>query len=545
MQTIALRLLRLGAPLGLPARIAMVLSAVLVTACGSSSVPAGSSSNGDAGQLPVVGSCPDGGDLVTTAELFPDLLPSEQTLESWQRRMVELGPRFTGSPALQAWHDFMADEMRSYGLDVVREPLSLEWWDHHTYTLTLIVDGQETVIPVASFYPYSGSTPVGGVSGELADAGAGLPQEFAVGDFVDKVVIYEEDQLPLTLSLLYSTTTYVHDPDNTMTPATPYKRASVSFLTPQERTSVGSARDAGAVAAIVSYEASAENAAGQYTPFLSNPGDSQGLPTLYVDRATGDMLKASIAQGAQIRLQLLVDKFPNASTDIVIGTLPGTNSDEFMLFNTHSDGTSASQENGTLGILSMARYFSSLPQECRQRTMVFVMMPGHFHNGFGGDTAGFIDMHPEIIEKSVASLTMEHLGQPEWLDDETGFHPSGEFEPGVWYGTDNAVQSLMASAVIAEDLRRVFVNRPIGAIYFGVGSPLNNNGVPNASYITGPNMMLSFAFNQHVEKVDYARMANEIRSAARIATSMDATATEVLCAGVRTQAPDALSGCFR
>ena len=524
-------------------RVALAFTMATLVACGNSGVPGGADGD-DNGALPIVDTCPDGGDLATTAQLLPELLPSEQTLETWQRRMVDLGPRFTGSPALAAWHDFMADEMASYGLQVTREPLALEWWDHHTYTLTLIVDGQETVIPVASFYPYSGSTPAGGVTGALADAGSGLPQEFAVGNFVDKVVIYEEDQLPLTLSLLYSTTTYVHDPDNTMTPATPYKRASVSFLTPQERTSVGSARDAGAVAAIVSYEASPENAAGQYTPFLSNPGDSQGLPTLYVDRATGDMLKAAIAQGAQVRLELLVDKFPNAATDIVIGTLPGTNPDELMLFNTHSDGTSASQENGTLGILSMARYFSALPQECRNRTMVFVMMPGHFHNGFGGDTAGFIDMHPEIIRKTVASLTMEHLGQPEWLDDESGFHPSGEFEPGVWYGTDNAVQSLMTNAVIEEDLRRVFVNRPIGVIYFGVGSPLNANGVPNASYITGPNMMLSFAFNQHVEKVDYSRMANEIRSAARIATSMDATATDVLCAGVRTQSPGALSGCF-
>ena len=57
-------------------------------------------------------------------------------------------------------------------------------------------------------------------------------------------------------------------------------------------------------------------------------------------------------------------------------------------------------------------------------------------------------------------------------------------------------------------------------------------------------MMLSFAENQHVEKVDYARMAAEIRSAARIATAMDATSTEVLCAGVRSQSPTTPSGCF-
>ncbi len=520
---------------------ALVAAGLLLTACGQSNSSAGSDAPTPPAE-PVA--CPEPGDLTTAAEVLADRLPDEALLEIWQRRMVERGPRFTGSPALAAWHDFLAEELASYGLSVERDPMSLEWWHHHDYSLTLIVDGVETPIPVASFYPYSGYTPDGGVVGRLADAGAGLPQDFLLGDFSNTVVIYEEDQLPLTLALLYSTTSYVHDPDNTMTPATPYRRASVSFLTPQEQVSVGLARDAGAVAAIVSYDASAENAAGQYTPFLTNPADSQGLPTLYVDRATGDRLKAAIADGAQVRLELLVERDPDAETDIVIATLPGMRPDEVMLFNTHTDGTSASQENGTLGILALARYFASLPQQCRQRTMTFVMMPGHFHNGFGGDTAGFISRYPELIGRSVASLTMEHLGQPEWLDDEQGFHPSGEYEPGVWYGTDNVVQALMTAAVQAEDLRRVFVNRPIGVIYFGVGSPLNAAGVPNASYITGPNMMLSFAEDQHVEKVDYARMAAEIRSAARIATAMDATSTELLCAGVRSQSPTTPSGCF-
>jgi hypothetical protein len=530
-------------------RLALLsLTLAVVAGCGSSNAPGGKGglSPPRSGLPPGPVSCPSGGNLTVAADIIPELLPGEQTLEEWQRYMVNLGPRFTGSPALRGWHDFMARTLASYGLDVVRDPIPIEWWHHRRWSLKLIEDGVETAYPVASYYPYSGFTPLGGIVGELADAGTGLPHEFALGNFNGKIAFAEEDMLPLTAALFYSTATYVHDPDLTLTPLTPYKRASVSFLTPQENTTVGSpssAARAGAVGLIISYEASAENAAGQYTPFLTSPMSSQGVPTLYVDRATGDRIKDKIADGVQARLELVVEKHPGQFTDDIIATLPGSQPDEVIIFNSHSDGTSASQENGTLGIMALARYFSSLPLSCRQRSMVFVLTPGHFHNGIEGDTAGFINRHPEIIAKAVASVTMEHLGQQEWLDDVvTGFHPSGMFEPGAFYGSQNTVQLMIKNAVVAEDLRRTFVLRPIGVIYFGVGSGLNARGVPNAAYITGPNSMLSFANNQHLDKVDYGRMAAEIRTATRVAATMDAAPREILCAGM-PPSPDGPTGC--
>jgi len=397
-------------------------------------------------------------------------------------------------------------------------------------------------VPVASYYPYSGSTPAGGIVAELADAGAGLPPEILAANVAGKIAFYEEDMLPLTAALFYSTATYVHDPDMTLTPLTSYKRASVSFLTPQETASLTVAQAAGAVGAIVSYEASYDNAEGQYTPFLTNPADSQGVPTLYVDRATGDMIKARIAQGASARLELVVEKHPDDFTEDIIATLPGL-TDEVIIVNTHSDGTSAAQENGTLGVMALARYFAALPLNCRQKTMIFTLNPGHFHSGIGGDTQRFIDNHPEIMDQAVASVTLEHLGQTEWVDDVTGFHATGFYEPGAFYGSQNSVQVLMKNAVVAEDLRRVFVLRPIGVIYFGVGSPLNARGVPNAAYITGPNMMLAFGQNQHLDKVDYSRMAAEIRTATRVAASMDATDSAILCAGMPVSQTGATTGC--
>ena len=521
---------------------------LLLSACGNSGGPAGHGVNAPGGPNPPPlppgpVSCPSGGDLSTAAELLPDRLVDEATLAQWQKAMVDLGPRFTGSEAHKRWHQFLISQLKAAGFTVELEPIPLEWWHHRKWSLTLVENGVETQVPVAGYYPYSGDTPEGGIVAEAVDAGLGLPNDLALANVGGKIAFYQEDLLPTKAAIFFATASYVHDPDLTLTPVTDYTRASLSFLSPQEQTSLTVASTLGAVGAVISYGASAENAAGQYTPFLTSPGNSQGVPALYVDRATGNMLKTRIAAGAQLRLELVVDKFPQAETEDIIATLPGSDPSETLIVNTHTDGVSASQENGTIGIVSLARYFGSLPKACRKRSIVIALTPGHFHNGIGGDTARFIDRHPEIIGTSVGSLTLEHLGQTEWVDDSTGFHATGLIEPGAFYGSQNTMQLLIANAVIAEDLRRTFVLRPIGVIYFGVGSPLNARGVPNAAFISGPNMMVSYAANQHLDQINYPRMAKEIRTAVRLLTAMDATDTNTLCLGMPFSQTGEPTGC--
>ncbi len=480
--------------------------------------------------------CPLAGNELQVAEIDSTLLMDEAELGMWQQRMVELGPRLTGSPALDAWHDQLAAELEWMGLEVERENVPVTWWDHREWSLDMLDGESPEPITLSSYYPYSGFTPDAGVTAEIVDIGKGLPQDFILNDVAGKIVFLEVDLLPLTLALFYATASYVHDPDLNTTPLTDYTRMSLSILTPQlsilppeQTTALEMAEMQGAVGAVISLQGSADNVAGQYSPFHAGPGDHH-VPAVYVDRETGDALKQRL-NGQQATLRLLVEESVNPGMTDIIATLPGQ-SDEVVIVNTHTDGTSSAEENGTIGVLSMARYFSSLPLKCRQRTFVFVLTPGHFQ-GSVDDTTRFIRNHPDIIARAVGSVTPEHLGQAEWLDDANGFHPSGLPEPGVFYGSyAPAVQGMMAQAVMAEDLRRVIVSRPIGPIYFGVGSPLNQNGVPNAGYLTGPNTLYSWASNQHLDKMDYARMAAEIRTTTRVAATMDGASRTALCIGM-------------
>ena len=380
--------------------------------------------------------CPSKGDLTTAAEILPDLLPDPDTLWEWQTFMVGLGLRLPANEPLAKWHDFLAAKLEGFGLDVVREPVSVgEWYDHRAWSLTLLDNGKETNVPVASYYPYSGQTPEGGVVGELADAGLGGEEDFDEGDFTGKIALIEQPRFPVPIAAL-ANPSYVYDPDNNVDLMEPYDRASIAFLAPQVE-SPALARDAGAVAAIIALDYSPGNAAGQFTPFQDPP---QGIPTVYVDQPTGAMLRERVAQGATVRLELLVDIHESGITHDIIATLPGRSSDEIIIVNTHTDGTSSAEENGGIAVLALAQYLSSLPDVCRDRTFIFVLTPGHFYYDLE-DTQRFIDRHPEIIEKSVGSLTTEHLGQMEWLDDEMGYHATGLPELSVLYGSDTPVQS--------------------------------------------------------------------------------------------------------
>lgn len=471
--------------------------------------------------------CPAPGELVSEA------LMSRDELWSLQEQMVDVGLRFTGSPAHKAWLDIIETELIGDGLSVERHPGAMKRWDHTSWSLKLIEDDVETDVPVASFYPYSGSTPPGGVVGELADAGDGLPLNFQLGDFTGKIAVVHEVVAPLTVgSLIYPVLTYQHDPDLTLTAASDYKRAWTTILNPQNSVvtrdtgSLYAAHAAGAAAVIIALDLDAENAAGQYTPLSWDP-EGREMPALFVDRATGQLLDEKIAAGASARLELQVTEYPDDSVDELIATLPGVDPNELILITSHTDGPSASEENGNVGQIALAHYFASLPIECRQRTLVFVFEPDHFHHDVQVEHS-----KQELIDAAVASVTIEHLGQEEWADDELGYHPTGYYEPGVFFCSETPITQLAIDSVIEEDLRRVVIARPYaGYIYFGVGAPLHQAGVPNCSYISGPNALLSWADNQHLNKTDPDRIEREVRASIRLTSRIDATDATVLSAG--------------
>ena len=466
--------------------------------------------------------CPDAG------EIRDGKIPSAKRIWRDQLTMIENGPRIVANRALAEWQGYLAEEFADMGLEVEREGVSVNdgWWEHEEWSLQLIEDGEATDVPVASYRPYSGFTGPDGVEGELADAGLGSQAEFEAGDFDSKVALIEQPAVELTRGSLLTPDSLVHDPDGELAPSDPYNRAWTAIQAPQNA-SPGRARNAGAVAAIVQWDYSADGATGQWVPFAPQPSSADAVvPTLYVDRDTGGMLRERIADGARVRVTLDGNVHPEEGelTDDIVATLPGT-TDEVVIVNSHTDGTSASQENGGVGMLALARYFSSLPKHCRDKTLVFALPVGHFRAGLGGDTARFVQRNPEIVERAVGSLTLEHLGQMEWVDDELGFHPTGRREGAIHY-TSPSLVDIDWNAIVAEDWRFMQVT-PTNGPHFGVGSPLKAAGVPNIAFIAGPHHMFSWgerigdAYTQNLEQTSKSELHLDVRAFARMVSAMD------------------------
>jgi hypothetical protein len=342
-----------------------------------------------------------------------------------------------------------------------------------------------------------------------------------------RIVLFDCQTSPLTEHDFAPLTTYNYDPGTPPTATPNFKRIALSLIPPASVFA-----DAGAAGLIVTFDASPACAAGQYGPYGSA---ITGLPGLIVDRDTGADLRR-YAQGLPKARLTLTASVTKSSTSQLVGILPGDGStDEVMILNTHTDGMNFVEENGGVGLVHLARYFSRLPRSKRlKRTLVFSAVSGHFAGPALPQTRGFIDRHPDLVKRAAASLTIEHLGSSEWLDDARGYHPTGGPDMFVIWHSQTGIAGPVVDSMVANDLRHSRALRPAGDYMIAVGTAFNESGVPTVSSIVAPNYMVSWAENGHLAKFLPARAAREVRWAADLVTRFDSMSAAQLAAGDST-----------
>jgi hypothetical protein len=353
---------------------------------------------------------------------------------------------------------------------------------------------------------------------------AGLP-----GGAAGRIVLIDAQSPPaLTEDALLPLVTYTYDPDRPVTGTADYKRMWVgNAILPQLFSAVV---QSGAAGAVLILDGSAANTAGQYLPY-GNP--VAGVPALLVDRLTGERLRRQAQTTPTARLTLTASLDAVKSPQLV-GILPGAGkADELIVVNTHTDGMNAFEENGGIGMVWLARYFASLPSAARlKRTLVFSAVMGHFSPvSTTAQTTGFVLSHPDLIKRAVASLTLEHFGCSEWLDDARGYYPTGRHEAlGIWH-SQTPIAAPLVDSIVANDLRHASALRPAGSYMIAVGGPLHTAGVPSTSFIAGPDYLVSWADNGHLDKFVPGRAQQEVRWAADFLTRLDQIPAAQLGAG--------------
>lgn len=477
-------------------------------------------------------------------------LATDQGLRQLVQAMVDIGPRLTGNAAHKAYVNQLAAAFSELGLQVSRDTQVFDRWEVGSYGLKVARGGQMAPVAVAGYHPYSGSTPPEGITGRLVYLGTkppSLPDLRDIGDFdtlaaqltqqmsasatssaasvpgglKGAIVLVDLPNLPLFAGIFDLAKVYEYDPQDTIHFSTPYRRQWINgFLA----AIADIYKSLGAAGVVYIIDASPEDAKGQYLPFFSK---LKQFPGLLVDREVGAQLKWSALARANVCLILTATIERQATSDSLVAILPGMSS-ENVVINTHTDGQNAFEENGTSACIALARYYAAMPITQRPRTLVFSCVTGHMVAGLP-QAQGFVDAHPDLIARSVASVTIEHLGAKEWSDSPIhGYRPTGLPEMSAIFCTSTGLRAPAISAIEAVDLQRTLMSKPLLGLFFGVGVPLYKAGVPTLAYITGPEYLVAIAPNGHMDKFDAQRMRRELLWCVDVLKQLDGMSAQAI-----------------
>ncbi len=409
------------------------------------------------------------------------------------------GPTLAGTPSWKNYIELLEAELRKAGVvDVFRNPFTYtrwytsEWPDDSNWSLH--VDG--TKVKVANYGCNSGKTPDDGVTGSLVVYKAGMPAESLRGKIaiVEKTAV--EDPLASAAGGRTGDYEYLSNPETFPDAAFPAKPQG-EICNPFGLMGLGRADQeltaGGAMGALIVLPMSYDALSGVYTFAVPKLHE---MPSLYLDRDAGAQMKEAAAAGKSARLRL-VSKTEEVEAHQLFGYLPGRDygkpEDKMVLLVTHTDGPSISQENGGLGILSMVKYFSHIPQAERPRSLMIFYDCRHYLPGMERAFVpqDYASSHPDVYKSVIAAMGIEHLGQIQVVE-ESGkpYHRTNLAElSSVWTTNNQHLVDLAIKAVKDNQIPRVQVECPgrpgihggEQGPWYGLGNIARRIGVPGAS----------------------------------------------------------------
>lgn len=436
----------------------------------------------------------------------------------WNQELDKVGPanqrglRATGGRAERDYLDQLHDDLDRAGVRKLDfEPVPMDRWSVDAWGLDLLDGSAAGPVTTSSYIPYSGQTPAAGSTGQLALIAPGDAP--GPGSLVGKIAVFDVPitTVPLSTftSLAYEGRTY--DPPPSVDPASPYRRPYLGIEAVISRLEQLAA--AGAVGAVGVLDYPFAGAHGAYFPY---DGVIRQVPGVYVDRDTGAALKQQASAGSTARLTLPATVKRVKSRNL-IGFIPGE-SRELVALHCHTDGSNAIEDNGPGAIVAIGQYLARLPRRSLKRSVMILLTTGHFAGGKG--SRAFLARHAtDLVPRTKAALTIEHLGLREW--DELpggGFGPTGNYEPVAIFapGAPGLVDSSFAAlqrgkaepGSVIKPLNPTGTGEPNNAAWPGEGQYLYVGGIPTANFITGPTYLLNWGIKT-VDKCDHKRARRE------------------------------------
>jgi len=468
----------------------------------------------------------------------PARLPTAETLGKWLQQLHGFGPiRMTGTPQCRAFEEFLATQFTSLGFSLERDQFRLTSWECRVTDCSISVaedSGATRTVEVIAYYPFGGSTrgkaPATGrilyVPGTGVNAAKALADATDSAALANSIVVMD---MPL------------------MRPASArgaaQARAGLGRFPEKAPPRVGGASPAGqggrdimevfenrCKGLILCYtDVSNDTARHNYLPFSDK---HRTLPAIWAG-AEGSAYLKSVSGQATGTIRCDATLTPDSRADTLLATLKGQ-SDEVVFLTTQTDGPNECNENGGLGVLAVATYWSKIPAAQRRRTLVCSLPTGHYASGAILDkvtgsgrragTRGVLEKWPDVAKRIVGQLSLEQMGAMDWVDLNGTFAPSGNVAPERWIpttATEQASAKLFMASTEGEDPR--FSNATVTpeAGSPGEGGSLRALGLPGMGLMGQPSYFFRADPKGVIDKLNPAVMHNQVAFATKMTLLMD------------------------
>eukprot|EP01132_Coremiostelium_polycephalum_P010140 gene10140-12435_t len=420
-------------------------------------------------------------------------LVDKNTMTEWVQKLNNWGSRIPGSKEHKDSVDWIANEFSKLKMEVKRDEISLHYWDvkHSGAKLEVKVGDQQPVsLSIASVYPFSGvaSDPI---TAEMVFVNATTFKEAA-----GKIAVFKVPYTPLPTNMIFANQTVY--PSSFQYPAAISNPVLSATLTGPK---LKDFKEAGVLGCICLWQGmDAGTASGQWLPFTL---PLQDLPAVWLSQEVTKDLESYIQQGAKATLEIKGSIVPNTKVETVWAVLEGKNNKENIIINTHSDGPNPIEENGFLGMLSVAQNYVRNGIK-PNFNLIFVVVAGHLRlpDIVTGEhqqaTSVWLNKHPELWngedgnQKAVAGVVFEHMGSMEWNTVNGIYQPTGNPELEVIYATSQTMRDVVATAMKGRTVtHKSAVVDPTKLIMLGEGEPLHQNHIPAVAFLGAPNYLLA------------------------------------------------------
>jgi len=412
-------------------------------------------------------------DVVRISEQYP-----------WFRRMGTEGDRATRA--------YLVEKLRSFGIqDVEEQAYELEYRFYEHWRLT--VGGEE--LP-CYFMRGAGFTEGDDVQGKLAFAGETIDPD---ADFSGKIVVFEVRGQAIPGAAIPPLADFIYDPNGTLAKGSFGGKAGaipanfpVSYYLASDQGALGM------IAILKDYDTGTDR-------FYSDPSAmvQTRVPGVFVGKYAGEALVARIQASLEpLEATLVVEGEVRKSRSAnVVATLPGQKP-ETIIVNTHHDAgwTGGVQDgSGIAAVLGLARYFAKIPENFRQKTLIFAFDGSHYDWNYPMGANLFVDANPEVIENTVLAIGIEHIAK-KFRAERGGYVDTGEIEPRILFTPPNRLLfEATKRAIVAHDLHDVVIPKAGAITMFGETQGFFLRGIPSFSYISGPEYL--FLADDTLDKV--------------------------------------------